>query len=102
MANAPDSDTFINSHEKAFPGKNKTGRGQNGGANPSSIRGTVPNIASVSPPSAALPAHRGADTVGDRVKGVNVKAHASLQPRTVSDGSPGGKIPKSTNHTAKR
>jgi hypothetical protein len=75
--------------------------GQNGSNQSSSLTPgqEKPPIKNVAPPTVVLPDHRGADTIGERVSGKSgVKAHKSLQPRTVSTGSPGGKVPSGLNY----
>ena len=108
---------FVGSHEKAFPGKGKTGAGQNGDPRASS---TMPHARTrnrdkrrpeVQPPipavslkmvDATLIAARGGDvqdTLAHRLKnGANVKSHAAMLARTVDNGSPGGAIPKSLDY----
>jgi hypothetical protein len=91
------STTFVGSHEKTFPGKGKTGYGQNGDPSASSLMPgkTKPNIPSVSPPT--VKADTGDWQTRDAGKS-NVKAHDGMRSRN----GEGGAVPKSTNHTAKR
>jgi hypothetical protein len=58
-------------------------------------------IPNVSPPNVVLPDHRGADTIGERVRGKPVAAHAAMPARTVDSGSPGGPVPKGLNRAKK-
>ncbi|SIO24705.1 hypothetical protein SAMN05443247_03120 [Bradyrhizobium erythrophlei] len=83
------TDIEIGSHEKP-----DNAYGQNGSAQPSSLLPgqKKPNIKNVSPPTVTLP------DVSWQTRDIgksDIKAHDGLQPRTVSDGSPGGAVPKS-------
>jgi hypothetical protein len=92
---------------KASREKARNAYGQVGYQGPASLLPgqTKPNIAEVSPPTPDSNANTNHADDQRRLDAVNkpgVPAHDHTPARTVSDGSPGGSIPKSTNHTAKR
>jgi hypothetical protein len=95
------ADEIVGSHLKS-----QRGRGQNQDLTGSwTDKKTQPIIPNVAPPNASADA---GDWQTGQLKGgnqnpTNVPNHSAMaHPRTTSDGSPGGKIPSKTNHTAKR
>lgn len=83
---------FVGSHEKA---NNSYGRNGYPGASSLTPGQTTPNIADVSVPT---PTVANANAAGDDARmaaiiGEPIKAHDSMPPRAVDNGSPGGKVP---------